>query len=71
MQPDLAPHETFIVDLDFEAVPVQAWMATPQGDELVDGEAVAWSRRAVRVLYFDKHGREGYAWVWAYAVMRR
>jgi len=54
------------------AIPVRAWIITAQGRDVeVDGEAVAWTERAVNVRYFDEHGREGFAWVWASAVVRR
>ncbi|KAE8763921.1 hypothetical protein [Georgenia thermotolerans] len=54
-----------------EPLPVRAWIHTRRGHEAVDGVAVAWTQRAVRVRYTDGHGREGYAWLWANAVTRR
>jgi hypothetical protein len=54
------------------AIPVRAWLVTSQGRDVeVDAEAVAWTDRAVNVRYFDEHGREGFTWVWASAVVRR
>ena len=54
------------------AISVRAWIVTAQGRDVeVDGEAVAWTDRAVNVRYYDEHGREGFAWVWASAVVRR
>jgi hypothetical protein len=52
-------------------LPVRAWIHTRTGHEAVDGVAVAWTSRAVRVRYADGHGREGFVWVWANAVARR
>lgn len=53
-------------------VPVRAWVLTVRGDEFeVDAEALAWTQRAVRIAYTDKHGRLDTAWVWASAVRRR
>lgn len=50
---------------------VQAWIVDGRGrDVQVDGEAVAWTARAVHVHYEDPHGREGWVWVWASAVTR-
>ncbi|MFD1505610.1 hypothetical protein FE374_01580 [Georgenia yuyongxinii] len=54
-----------------EPPPVRAWIHTRTGHEAVDGVAVAWTPRAVRLRYTDGHGREGFAWVWANAVARR
>lgn len=54
-----------------EAIPVVAWLATRDGDIQVTGWAIAWSPRAVHLRYHDRHGREGFAWVWANAVTRR
>ncbi|MFP3714055.1 hypothetical protein [Puerhibacterium sp. TATVAM-FAB25] len=52
--------------------PVRAWLVTVAGDDLeVEGEAVAWTRRAVHVRFTDKHGRPDDAWVWVGAVARR
>lgn len=52
-------------------VPVRVWVLVPrQGFTQVDGEAIAWTRRQVRVRYLDKHGRTGVSWVWANAVTR-
>lgn len=54
------------------AIPVRAWILTVNGEDLeVDGDAVAWTRRAVRVRFVDKHGHLDYAWVWVGAVTRR
>jgi hypothetical protein len=51
---------------------VRAWILDARGrDVQVDGEAVAWTARAVHVHYLDEHGREGWVWVWASAVSRR
>lgn len=53
-------------------IPVRAWIITVSGEELeVDGDAVAWTRRPVRVRYVDRHGHLDYAWVWVGAVTRR
>lgn len=50
---------------------VGAWIVDGRGRDVeVDGEAVAWTRRAVRVRYQDAGGREGWVWVWASAVRR-
>jgi len=55
-----------------EGIPVHAWIVSPQsGEQEVDGEAVAWTDSQVRVRYVDRHGREGFAWLWANAVTRR
>jgi hypothetical protein len=52
-------------------VPVTAWIRDARGvDRLVAGEATAYSPRAGHVKYFDEHGREGFAWVWASAITR-
>ncbi|TRW46435.1 hypothetical protein [Georgenia yuyongxinii] len=52
-------------------IPLRVWVHTRQGHRAVDGVAVAWTSRAVRVRYLDEHGRQGFAWVWANAVVRR
>lgn len=50
---------------------VRAWVVDGRGQDVeVDGEAIAWTPRAVRIRYQDSHGREGWAWVWASAVTR-
>ena len=50
---------------------VRAWVIDGRGHDVeVDGEAVAWTTRAVHVHYQDPHGREGWVWVWASAVTR-
>ncbi|MFH5822710.1 hypothetical protein [Georgenia sp. AZ-5] len=54
-----------------EPLPVTAWIHTRSGHQRVEGVAVAWTAKAVRLRYMDDHGREGYAWVWANAVTRR
>jgi hypothetical protein len=36
------------------AIPVRAWVLTVSGEDLeVDGDAIAWTRRAVRVRFVD------------------
>jgi len=52
-------------------VPALAWIHTRNGHQLVEGEAIAWTPRAVRVRYADDQGRVGTAWLWAKAVSRR
>lgn len=53
-------------------IPVTAWIVTVQGDDLeVHGDAMAWTKRAVRVRFVDKHGHLDSAWLWAGAVSRR
>lgn len=51
-------------------ITVQAWVVWEDGvEELVDGEAVAWTSRAVRVRWgVPPHRHE--TWVWAGAVSR-
>lgn len=52
-------------------IPVRVWITNARGEHHLDGEAIAWTRRQVRVHYLDEVGREGWAWVWAAAVERR
>ncbi|MFC8597184.1 MULTISPECIES: hypothetical protein [unclassified Isoptericola] len=53
-------------------IPVRAWITSRQsGEQLVDGEATAWTDSQVHVRYVDGHGREGFVWLWAGAVTRR
>ena len=53
-------------------IPVRAWIVTVKGEDLeIDGDAMAWTERAVRVRYVDKFGHLDSAWVWASAVTRR
>ncbi|MFI2102078.1 hypothetical protein ACH436_02210 [Isoptericola sp. NPDC019693] len=53
-------------------IPVRAWITSRQsGEQLVDGEATAWTDAQVHVRYVDSHGREGFVWLWAGAVRRR
>jgi len=53
-------------------VPVRVWVTQRQTGEFeANGVAVAWTDRQVEVRYVDPHGREGFAWVWASAVVRR
>ena len=55
-----------------QPLPVRVWVQAGQsGDQLCDGHAVAWTAQQVHVRYLDKHGRQGWAWVWANAVTRR
>ena len=54
-----------------EGMPVEAWIVNGKGDDVVvKGLAIAWTKRAVHLSYFDEHGRQGFAWVWASAVTR-
>lgn len=69
--PALARRDAAIVRPD-EGIPVRAWITQRQsGESHVDGEAIAWAGRQVNVRYVDRHGREGWAWLWADAVERR
>lgn len=53
-------------------IAVRAWIVTVRGEDLeVDGDAMAWTPRAVRVRYVDRFGHLDSAWVWAGAVTRR
>lgn len=53
-------------------IPVRAWVITVSGEDIeVDGDAVAWTRRAVRVRFVDRFGHLDHAWVWVGAVTRR
>lgn len=55
-----------------EGIPVRAWIVSRQsGEQMVDGDAIAWTDTQVHVRYVDAHGREGFAWLWANAVTRR
>ena len=55
-----------------QPVPALAWIVTVSGDALgVEGEAIEWTPRAVRVSYLDKFGPQDSTWVWAGAVARR
>ncbi|NNU27480.1 hypothetical protein [Isoptericola sediminis] len=55
-----------------EPLPVTAWVTDGRGRTFrADGEALAWTPRAVYVRYVDPVGREGFAWLWASAVSRR
>jgi hypothetical protein len=53
------------------AVPVWAWVRYPDGAIRVDGEAVAWTSRAVAVRWLAPDGQTHRAWVWASAVEGR
>ncbi|MCZ2261606.1 hypothetical protein [Isoptericola sp. QY 916] len=52
---------------------VRAWITygREQREAEVDGWAIGWTSRQVRVRYLDAAGRQGWAWVWASAVTRR
>lgn len=51
---------------------VKVWITDGRGRSFeANGEALAWTPRAVHVRYIDLAGREGFAWVWASAVSRR
>jgi hypothetical protein len=55
-----------------EAPRVRAWIVDGRGRDVeVEGEAIAWTRRAVHLRYQDSAGRQGWVWVWASAVTRR
>lgn len=55
-----------------DPLPVRVWIEARQsGNHECDGHAVAWAGKQVHVRYIDRHGREGWAWVWANAVTRR
>ena len=51
-----------------EPVPVRAWVRFPESPIQVDGQAVAWTPRAVRVEFELRDGARLSAWVWASAV---
>ncbi|WP_205692789.1 hypothetical protein [Cellulomonas sp. IC4_254] len=54
------------------AIAVRVWIQTVSGEDLqVDGDALAWTKRAVYVRYVDKYGHLDRAWVWVGAVERR
>ncbi|WP_254630681.1 hypothetical protein [Cellulomonas sp. GbtcB1] len=51
---------------------VRAWVLTVNGERIeVDGDAVAWTKRAVRTRLVDRFGYLDHAWVWVGAVTRR
>ncbi len=54
-----------------DPVPVTAWIQNRRGHHQVEAVCLAWTPKAARVRYVDEHGREGFAWLWANAVMRR
>lgn len=53
-----------------EPVPVKAWIDYGNASAQVLGSAIAWTRRAVCVLWTDSYDRQQEAWVWAGAVER-
>ena len=57
------------------AVPVQAWVrhrVIYEEPRLVEGEAIAWTDRAVLIRWTDtQNTNERLTWVWADAVRRR
>lgn len=54
-----------------QPIPVRVWVITVGGDDLeLEGEAMEWTSRAVRVRYRDKYGHDDWVWVWAGAVAR-
>jgi hypothetical protein len=54
-----------------EPIPVRVWIQARQsGEFLAEAHAIAWTDKQVRVRYIDKHGREGFVWLWADAVTR-
>jgi len=55
-----------------QPVPALAWIVTVSGDALgVEGEAIEWTPRAVRVSHVDKVGHQDTVRVWVSAVARR
>lgn len=53
-------------------IPVRAWVLTVNGEDFeVDGDAVAWTKRAVQVRFVDRFGHVDHACVWVGAVTRR
>jgi hypothetical protein len=52
-------------------IPVEAWVRFPESPVKVQGRAIAWTRRAVRVEWEMHDGSKRRAWVWASAVERR
>ena len=54
-----------------EPIAVRAWVSRPRrGVVQLEGRAVAWTPRAVRVELIDEHFRTEQVWVWANAVER-
>jgi hypothetical protein len=55
-----------------EPIPVRVWVQARQSGAFeAEGHVIAWTATQVHVRYIDKHGREGFVWVWANAVTRR
>ncbi|MEP7194703.1 MAG: hypothetical protein ABI903_17790 [Actinomycetota bacterium] len=68
----LLPEQLVQLTVSAPAVPtpVRAWILWEDGaEELVQGHAIAWTRRAVRVR-FGAPPRQHEVWVWAGAVER-
>ncbi|WP_125778372.1 hypothetical protein [Antribacter gilvus] len=66
-----APDGMAVVEAE-RPIPVRAWIVTVRGDDReVDGDVMAWTRKAVRLRYVDKYGHLDSAWIWANAVIGR
>lgn len=53
-------------------IPVRAWVELVGGDwKQVDGDVVAYTRKAVRFRFVDRAGNLESAWLWANAVIER
>jgi len=68
----LQPEQMGQLTISTPAVPqrVQAWILWEDGvEELVQGQAIAWTKRAVRVR-FGTPPHQHQVWVWAGAVER-
>lgn len=51
-------------------VPVRAWTRYPETVVRVEGRAVAWTKRAVKIEWTAADGTNRSTWVWASAVDR-
>jgi hypothetical protein len=51
-----------------EPVSVRAWARYPETSARVEGRAIAWTSRAVRIEWTDAQGATQRVWVWSSAV---
>ncbi len=59
-----------IVEPTDEPPQVRSWVRYPEASARVEGRAIAWTKRAVRVEWKASDGTVKRAWVWAGAVER-
>lgn len=51
-------------------IPIRAWVRYPETVVRIEGKAVEWTSRAVRIEWINANGETRSTWVWASSVDR-